>query len=318
MSSRVHIQLLQEKPSGPEKAFCYKVAKLRLYTDCVIPDLLDFEEICPDDDAQGSNNYVYDEPVNGEQVYLGPGWIGNQWRQVSCHSFSTGYQIVIEGIGAYWISADGANILCTMKEAKADFRLQIEAVLGPALIRVLAMQGTWALHASAIAFNDRVIALLGESGKGKSTLARRLHKRWVETGQRIGDDILPVSMSQDSVNALPHFPQLKIPSGQQPSIGVPERMPLAAVYVLERPPSDGGVEISSLSTQDGALALIRHTVAAQLFGPSLLAKQLDFCVHVATRIPVRKLIYPFGTGVFEEVQEALLDDIQSQYASQSV
>jgi hypothetical protein len=127
--------------------------------------------------------------------------------------------------------------------------------------------------------------------------------------QRIGDDILPLTLGDEGLYVLPHFPQMKLPADDQPSARVGEQVPLATVYVLGRPEERGAVYIRPLDKQEGALALIRHTVASRLFDAGLLAEQLDFCVYAASQIPVRDLRYPFEPMALTEVRELLVKDL---------
>jgi hypothetical protein len=189
----------------------------------------------------------------------------------------------------------------------------VEAMLGPALTLALAQRDVWCWHASAVLIDGRAVAFLGESGQGKSTLARWLNQQNRETWQRIGDDILPVAAAEDGVDVLPHFPQLKVAADKQPSLGLPERIPLAAVYVLGRPAhgTETEIAINPLSAQEGALALVRHTVASRLFDADLLTKQLDFCVQAAADIPLRQLIYPLRAEALPLVEQALRQDLRS-------
>ncbi len=79
------------------------------------------------------------------------------------------------------------------------------------------------------------VAFVGETGAGKSTLAAYLAREagWL----RLADDVLPVALGgAGGPAALPHFPQLKLPAAEQVGPGVPQRMPLRAVYALEFAP----------------------------------------------------------------------------------
>jgi hypothetical protein len=192
-----------------------------------------------------------------------------------------------------------------------------QVVLGPALILALALQGVWCLHASAVVFGDTAVIFAGESGWGKSTLARYLGEQagW----RRAADDVLPVVPVGNGLMALPHFPQLKLPSGAQPANGLPQRLPVAAVYVLDRDQKETGeaITILGLNERDAALALIRHTVAARLFGPDLLRQHMAFCAKVAGQVPVRLLRYPRQFAWLPELRDRLAADLAQVDGGQS-
>ncbi len=301
---------------GDETHFCYRLAHHDLRLDLALPVLVGFEQTFESKVKLRSRTEKPNKQSDESELYHGPGWIGNVWRQVTGFSIPWGYRIDVAGIGVYEIAENGDHIVLAEKEQKVGWDLVIEALLGPALILALGLHGVYCLHASAALVDGNALAFVGESGKGKSTLARWLDTHGKGSWRRIGDDVLPVSMRSDgSVDVLPHFPQLKIAALNQPSAGVPERVPLAAVYVLDRPAVGGRVEIRRMGAQEGALALLRHTVASRLFDGDLLRKHLDFCVQAASDIPAHRLIYPLIPEALQELSEALADDLKAQQLS---
>jgi len=185
-----------------------------------------------------------------------------------------------------------------------------EALVGTALILALALRGVWCLHASAVAVDGQAVALLGESGYGKSTLAAYLASDPDLPWRRAGDDVLPVAMTQAGLVALPHFPQLKLAPDAQPAAGLPQSLPLQAVYVLAGPAQgSGGVAVEPLGTAEASLALVRHTVAARLFDRELLAQHLGFCAGASASLPLHRMFYPHRWDVLPQVREAIARDL---------
>lgn len=215
-------------------------------------------------------------------------------------------------MGAYRVTQDGRNIdlLAVCPQASRDALVQ--TFLGPVLVLALALRGAWCLHASAVLWQGQAIAMLGESGSGKSTLAAYLGLQNGARGQRLADDVLPVVPEGESLVALPRFPQLKVPPEQHAGDLIPERTPLAALYVL--PAEHVGEEritLQPLAPRQAALALVRHTVAARLFDNALLARHLAFCVETAARTPVRRLIYPWRQEALPEVRDRIAADLEA-------
>lgn len=250
-------------------------------------------------------------------IYHGPGWLGNEWREVECWTVEGGFRITVAGIGSNWLTADGRSIVIAPEPGVGE-ELVVEVALGPPLILSLALHDTWCLHGSAVAIDNKAALFLGESGKGKSTLARWLDRNSEQNLRRIGDDILPVTSSDGHLYFMPHFPQLKMPPDEQPALGLPQRLPVTAVYTLTRPADYDGIEIKDLGTQDGALALVRHTVASRLFDADLLAKQFDFCVRAAGDMPLKELSYPLTREAMPEIYRALSLDLQPSTKGQRV
>jgi hypothetical protein len=258
----------------------------------------------------GSATASHGDP--GRLVYFGRGLIADRWREVRCRQDWRGYNLSIEGVGSFSVDGEGLAIILLKKAPGVEAPGVAETVLGPPLILALALRGTWCLHGSAVVADNAAVALIGESGDGKSTLAAFLGLHGGPRWRLLADDILPVRLSDCGVEVLPHFPQLKLPPDAQPAAGMPERMPLRAIYVLEPPASEEeGVSVGPARANEAALALVRHSVAARLFDDSLLAKHLSFCADAAMRIPVRRLAYPRRHKVLPRVRDAIAEDLQS-------
>ncbi len=251
---------------------------------------------------------------NAMLIYEGQGWLGNQWRSVSNWHNDNGFCLDVAAIGRLWVSTDGSAIRLLSQETTNAAWLA-ETLLGPALTLALALQGTFCLHAGAVAMGDRVVAFVGESGRGKSTLAAYLGRQEVgslkgaTSFRPVSDDVLPISLHSQGVHGLPHFPQLKLPPDQQPSLGLPQRLPLTAVYLLEQPTNNSEIAIQPLAPHEAILALVRHTVATKLFDKALLMQHLVFATAVAEQVPVKRLVYPRRWDVLTAVGKTIISDL---------
>jgi hypothetical protein len=246
-------------------------------------------------------------PEGGRIVHQDHGLLGGRLHLVTIRATPAGYRLEIEGVGCFSITADGQHVTVISRDPAVSAPLFNEAVLGPALILALALHDTWCLHASAARFDGKTIAFSGDSGQGKSTLARYLGEQpgW----RRVADDILPVAISGNSLDALPHFPQLKIPTDQQPAVGLPQRLPMSALYLMGDPGPE--VLLEPLAPLEGAFALISSTVAARLFDRALLTHHMEFVRAAAELLPVRRLRYPRRFGALPAVANALIADMQT-------
>lgn len=281
----------------------YEIANTLVGIDHPIPSLLPFVlENNPPDQIRSVS--PLDHSAFPESLYNGPGWIANQWRQVQCEQGQAGFRLTIPGGGQFYIAPDGKLIYRIDEDHHFPESVLTESVLGPTLILALALQDVWCLHASAAVCGGKVVLFSGESGDGKSTLARHLGMQagW----QRVGDDILPVIHSQDHLYALPRFPQLKIPPEQQPSLGLDARLKIHAIYFLNKKSAqDRVVHAHAMPPTAAALALTRHSVAARLFSKDRMKAHLDFCSWTAQNIPVYELDYPHHYESLEDVQKIL-------------
>lgn len=215
----------------------------------------------------------------------------------------------IPGEGTYWISPSGESISLILYSIGSNLDRQVEALLGAPLVLALALQEVWCLHASAIEVNGELVAFMGESGEGKSTLAAFLAQ---QPGVKLAsDDILPIMLMNGSLFALPQFPQLKLPSSSQPAQYLPKKLPLSKIYLLKEQPS---VVFESLSASQTALTLISHTVAARLFDEQLLSKHFEFCGQISSQVQLQTFAYPRVYSQLPNVVGELLADISKKVA----
>jgi hypothetical protein len=255
---------------------------------------------------------VSGDGLNGsgaEPLFRGVAWLGSAERLVTCWSGPAGYRLQVEAIGEFTVGPQGESVGWRRQENN-HHQAFFETLLGPPLILSLALRGTWCLHASAVARHGRAIAFMGDSGRGKSTLAAFLADEIDGGWQRIADDILPITAGPAGVTASPHFPQLKLPLKARPSPDLPAQIPLAAIYLLERPsPEDdnqAAVRIEPLNRYRATLALIGHTVAARLFDKSLLACHTHFCADAA--VPVHRLTYPHRYDLLPQIAALIAEE----------
>jgi hypothetical protein len=112
----------------------------------------------------------------------------------------------IDHAGRYLVR-DGREIVIDVCP-EADLALVRLFLFGPVLWMVCCQRGLLALHASSVAFDDRVVAFAGQQGAGKSTLAAH---SLATGGALMSDDILVVSVAGGGpAFAHPGMPSLKL------------------------------------------------------------------------------------------------------------
>jgi hypothetical protein len=119
----------------------------------------------------------------------------------------------------------------------------------------------------------------------------------------VADDVLPFSPVTGEV--LPWFPQLKWAASEQAGRSLPHRLPLGAVYSLAGGAHCRAVETHRLSSRQAAETLFRHTVAARLFAPRLLARHFDQLSSIAEELPAFTLRYPWSPTAFNALEETV-------------
>ena len=230
------------------------------------------------------------------------GWVGGSSRRVEVLISSMGYLLkIVDGCG-FFISSDGKTITAIESQPEVN-PLGRETLLGPVLVFALALQNIWCLHASAVLYKESLIAIAGESGYGKSTLAAYLS---LCPGWRLAaDDILPVQLTADGLIASPRFPQLKLPADSQPSVGFPEQVSLKNIVLLER---HGGADVSGLVTLAPAQAVqcfLAHIAGTRMFGEYLLERHLYFSSQAAQQVATYRLPYPHHREALPKIRKYL-------------
>jgi hypothetical protein len=238
--------------------------------------------------------------------FSGRGWVGGRLVEVRCGKTAELYVLDVEEAGRFLVSADGCSIVAADGRPSVNREVRL-ALLGPCLSLALAAGGTFCLHAGAVVREGSVVALMGETGTGKSTLSE-FAERQGGSWRRLADDVLPLALVSGEPKALPHFPQLKLSSEAQWDPTQARELPLARIYRLQRSASGSPIEIRRLSMRDATLAILRATVAGRLFDPSLRERHLDFAVRVAETQGVHGLNLPSDRNQVPQVLAEILND----------
>ena len=248
------------------------------------------------------------------------GWLGDQVSTVLLWWDKKGILLEIPKAGRFWIANAGDTIIRVSSPFITDNTFMGEALQGPPLVLALALGGRWCLHASAASFQNKGIVFLGESGNGKSTIAAYLDEAGKPGWQRIADDILPVSLGEGGLTGWTHFPQLKLPAENQPSVHLPETILFDHIYLLDPDDSAISPKLKQLSTDETVRVLLGNTAGSRLFTPELLAGHLAFCAQAARHVPGYRLSYAHQRELLPVVKELLeqslkqdkLQDIRKQ------
>jgi hypothetical protein len=231
------------------------------------------------------------------------GFVAGRDREVICRFGPDSIVVAVEDLAEFSVTRDGSSIeLATGTAPCGDIE---QAILGPPLILALRLQNVTVLHAGSVATKNGVVAFLGSSGTGKSTLTAFLNQH-VDEWSYCTDDLLPLDPGTDGIDALPHFPQLKLAPENQWCSPKPQRLPLLAVISLGEGPSPGSeVTGSALSAADATAVILKHSAAWTFFPPELTQRQLDFCAQIVETVPVRRIAYPRKAEILPEVADAI-------------
>lgn len=295
--------------SHPTRA--YDIAGCVVHTDVEEPWLRPFRSPGAPS-GSGSQGRRRPSQTLGSPVYDGPGLVGGVVRRVVRHRTETGFILEVEGVGSTAVDLDSGLAYRLSDAGVRPSAVDAEVLFGPVLVILLATRGIFCLHASAARLDRRAVAFLGPSGAGKSTLARDAPR--ASGWERVGDDILPVALSGSGADALPRFPQIKLPEEAQWGRRRPERVRIRSAYsVRTRPPEHGReVLVSPADARDAMLHLVSFTIASRLFDRALTERHLAFCDALTRRVRVRELSYPRSLEALPAVFDALERDHRSR------
>lgn len=208
-------------------------------------------------------------------------------------------------------------------------------LLGMVMGAVLLQRGVLALHGSAVSIDGQVAAIVGFSGRGKSTLAAALHARGHAL---VADDLLAVECPHEGAPRVhPSFPQLKLfPESALHSLGDdPDGLPLLAtgiakrgrrvangfslqpaplrgIYVMQ---TEGAASLQRLPHGEALIELIRHSYAIRVFrramAGSRAVEHLQQCTVVANRVPVSRLTREGGLERVSELARRVEADLSA-------
>jgi len=238
-------------------------------------------------------------------------------------------------VGQFVVSTDGREIVWSRDPHASAESFQVY-LLGQALSFALVQLGMEPLHGTAIVVDGGAIALLGDTGYGKSTLAASF---LANGASLLTDDLLLLERTSRGVRAHPGPQRLKLfpdvakdlfasaadsapmnsvtgkrvfalPAGHQHSGAAP----LRAIYVLAPPIESNANEIrfEALSAREAFVALLANTFNCVITEPDRLRRQVDAATSWIDAVPIRRVIYPRSLQRLVEVREAILHDAAAE------
>lgn len=243
------------------------------------------------------------------------------------HRDAPGYLLRFPDLADFQVSDDGQQVLGwavpTVGPATVE-HLYLNQVLPLALGR----QGKLVLHASAIDLGGAGVAFIGESGRGKSTLAAS----FATSGTRfLSDDGLQLQLEGQELMAIPSHPSIRLWEDSQTALvgdtgrlapGVeytPKARLLAgpglahgdhpvalrATYFLG-PGEAETVQIEPVAPGTAVLELLKHSFLLDIAQQEALAEHFDDITTIANRGRFFRLDYPRDFAVLSQVRQAIV------------
>lgn len=188
---------------------------------------------------------------------------------------------------------------------------------------VLTLRGNTVLHASAVAIGDQVMAFVGQSGRGKSTMAALM---CVDGALLVTDDVLVVDAGPPA-SCIGGAPELRLrekaaeivmmqpgSSGREtkddrlafsPAVATPDQFPLRAIVIPDPSKSAIEVDIQRETPGDALLALLSFPRVHQWREPDVLSRDFMTMSELVNQVPVFRATIPWGPPFRSDIAPAL-------------
>lgn len=259
------------------------------------------------------------------------GWpYGAVQPEVAFHRAASGYLVRFQRVADFRIDMGAAQVECIPDPRggnawRAVYQQQVIPLLKSA-------RGELIYHGGAVAIGSVAIALLGPSGRGKSTLVTALAASGLPF---LGDDCLMLRLrpgSTDVYEVVPDADSIRLwedsarrvvpegvdvlPRGE----GMPkprvlagaglkhcaEAMPLARAYALEVDPGDE-IRIEPIGPADGLVTWASNAFVLDPRSPTMMAGKFEAHARLLRRVPIFRLSYPRRFDRLDAVVRALLE-----------
>lgn len=256
---------------------------------------------------------------------------GTLWAQF--YRTGAGYLLRFPGLADFEISADGCSISCWPATGISEHTVQ-HLYLNQVRPLALSKQGHLILHASAVEIADVAIAFIGESGRGKSTLAAS----FATSGFRfLTDDGLVVEAWGDGYEVRPSHPSIRLWLDSEAALIAPNTptapaleftsksrflagdriafcespRPLRRVYFL----GDGSAPTLSfehMKPADALIELVKHSFLLDIEEREMLAAHFDELSRLASLPIFYRLDYPRRYEDLAAVREAIIEHAKQE------
>jgi hypothetical protein len=210
----------------------------------------------------------------------------------------------VDGIGDFMVDLEESVGFYDGRTPTAPDALQ-EILLGPFAVLMLASADCFSLHASGSEIAGKSCLFLGDSGAGKSTIARELMARGFP---RTADDLSPVDLA-DGFQHRPGFPQLKVRDDLQYGLREPQSLEIGGLFFIEQG-EDTEPRAARADRSWAFEQLLRQTMSVKLFNAQLLAAHMRFIGALVESVPCWRVAYPHREASIAWMADFIGDSVQ--------
>ena len=254
---------------------------------------------------------------------------GSPWTRF--FRVADGYLLRFPGLADFAVSVDGGSVQAWPVPGIPEDSLR-QLYLNQVLPLALSRRDHLVFHASAVEIGTVAAAFMGESGRGKSTLAAS----FATGGFRfLADDGLVLEMAAGEWHAAPSHPSIRLwDDSHDALIGAAVRAappahftakgrflagdemvfcgaarPLARLYLLDELP-EYTTTIEPIPAKDALIELVRHSFLMDIGERSALAAHFEQLASLANRTPCFRLDYPRQFELLPQVRAAIVAHVR--------
>jgi hypothetical protein len=244
-----------------------------------------------------------------------------------------GYLLRFPDLADFEVSVDGHEVCCWPVPEVSESTVQ-HLYLNQVLPLALAKQGKLVFHASAVEIGDGAVAFIGESGRGKSTLAAS----FATSGFRfLTDDGLEVEPGDGGYQVIPSHPSIRLwDDSQQALISAGARKappvqftskarflagddivfceqprPLHCVYFLGEGTQQQPV-FERMNPAEALIELVKHSFLLDIEEREMLAAQFDELSRLVSQPVYYRLDYPRRFKDLALVRQAIVEHVTNE------
>jgi len=310
----------------------YSVAGLTLASDLELPELLDAE--VPADGERPSLVWTValaPAPPPGQfETLLNEGRDPDDTLWLAIWGDGDRYLLRFPGLADFVVTPSKRRVVCAPDEGVAGSTLR-HLLLDQVVPRVLAMDGSLVLHASAVALPQGAVAFIGPSGAGKSSLAASFTSQGFPL---LCDDFLHLSEQPTGFLATAAYPGLRLwPDAVERFAGhgtslapvadytVKRRLvvekpiegshALVAIVMLGDTVPDEGVPftLTRLPGREGFLGVFQQAFRMERFGRERILAEFDRVARLSELIPVMRLEHRRDYGLLPAIRAEIIQAI---------
>ncbi|MEO7247974.1 MAG: hypothetical protein ABIW31_05930 [Novosphingobium sp.] len=242
------------------------------------------------------------------------------------------FLVTFSGLAAFSVSQAQHSIVCHPFSAEVPAATLEHLLLDQMVPRIIGQLGNLVLHAAGLAHKDASILLLGDTGRGKSTLATALYTHALGL---LGDDAMVITLQDGRPMARAVYPSLRLlpdsriqllprdtvhhPIGNQtrkerialPFMALPEPdyQPIAGIFILDAALPGGGVSLCRLGPAEACMALTSNSFALDPADNRSASDRLQIAAALVRQAPAYILRYPRDYAVLPQVCAAIVDAV---------